>query len=463
MRIAKETMHQPDAVRTGQDISMVQWIADQRGERITRMRSIMGEACWNAMLGHWRATARPSQLPPRGDWRLWLMLAGRGFGKTRAGAEWVDAMARSNPGIRIALVGATQDDVRKVMIEGESGLLNLPGERIGPIYSPALRRLIWPGKAIATAYSAAEPESLRGPQHHIAWADEVARWGAAVGDSGARGIAAWDNLMMGLRLGDHPRVLATTTPRTIPLVRQLLAEPGRVVTGGPTQANAANLPARYLAAMRASYGETALGRQEINGELIEDMPGSLWTRGQLEQSRLAAMVPDDPALVRIVIGVDPPASKTGDACGIIVAARLNDGRMAVLDDASVERASPQQWASAVAIAAAYWGADRIVAEANNGGDMVRSVLHQVDADLPVVLVHARRGKTVRAEPVAIHYAQGRISHCGSFAKLEDQLCGMTADAGYVGPGRSPDRADALVWAIHALIGHGDRRPGVRGL
>ena len=411
----------------------------------------------------WLMRARPSQLPPPGDWQVWMIMAGRGFGKTRAGAEWVNHLARSQPGVSIALVGATQDDVRHVMIEGESGLLNLPGNGGRPAYRPALRRVIWPGGASATCYSAAEPESLRGPQQHFAWADEVARWSATSGDGGARGVAAWNNLMMGMRLGGQPRVLATTTPRAVPIVKLILGSHGTRISGGPSHANAANLPPAFLAQMEALYGDTYLGRQEIHGELIGDTPGALWTRAMIERCRAGPLPAEDGALVRIVVGVDPPASSGGDSCGIVVAGRREDGMLAVLDDASVDNASPEQWARAVEAATHRWRADRIVAEANNGGDMVRAVLRHVDADLPVTLVHARRGKSVRAEPVALLYAQGRVQHQGVFARLEDQLCGMTAHAGYVGPGRSPDRADALVWAIHALTGQGIDPPAVRPL
>ncbi|MEQ1687005.1 MAG: terminase family protein [Sphingopyxis sp.] len=415
----------------------------------------------------WLAQARVSQREPAGDWRLWLMMAGRGFGKTRAGAEWVDAQARANPGLRIALVGASHDDVRGVMIEGASGIMNLPGSSPRPIYQPALRRIIWPGGAMATCYSAAEPEALRGPQQHIAWADEVARWGASIGDDGRRGVAAWDNLMMGMRLGAIPRVLATTTPRAVPLMRQILKSGDMVVSGGPSCANADNLPASFIAAMEANYGGTMLGRQEIGGDMIDDVEGALWTREGLEMCRVDASMLDEEAFARVVIGVDPPASKGGDACGIVVCALLSaplgSARMAVIADESVEHATPERWASAVAKAATRWRADRVVAEANNGGEMVRSVLHAVNGELPVVMVHASRSKAARAEPIAIHYSAGRVCHIGSFARLEDQMCALMAGGRYAGPGRSPDRADAMVWALHALMDSGSDGPRVRGL
>ena len=419
----------------------------------------------------WRAVARKEQLPPPGDWRVWLIMAGRGFGKTRAGAEWVDAFARSHPGARIALVAATADDVRHVMIEGEAGILACARGRRVPVWAPSLKRLVWPRGAMATCYSAADPEGLRGPSHHIAWADEVARWDAGGGYEGgggrmrSRGQAAWDNLMMGMRLGDCPQVCATTTPRAVPLMRSVVGMAGVVRSGGSTLANAANLSSDFVATMRNLYGDTMIGRQEIGGELIEDVPGALWTRVLLEGCRTESvstsldMSGDESvpyALSRVLIGVDPPASSEGNACGIVVvaslAAPLEDGtEFVVLADASVERPSPERWARAVAEAAVRWGADRIVAEANNGGDMVRRVLEAEDRNLAVTLVHAVRGKSERAEPVAHAYLRGRVKHAGVFASLEDQLCGMQVGGGYAGPGRSPDRADACVWAISELM------------
>ncbi|MEQ1726336.1 MAG: terminase family protein [Sphingopyxis sp.] len=449
------------------DLSLTQLVEQLPDVMAEALAAQFGDALVWLAEHPWLAQARPSQREPMGDWRLWLMMAGRGFGKTRAGAEWVDSIARANPGFRIALIGASHDDVRGVMVEGESGIMNLPGSQLRPIYQPALRRIIWPGGAMATCYSAAEPDTLRGPQQHVAWADEVARWGASISDDGRRGIAAWDNLMMGMRLGTRPRVLATTTPRAVPLLRQILKSGDMVVSGGPTHANADNLPPSFIAAMAANYGDTMLGRQEIGGELIADVEGALWAREGLEACRINASMLDEEAFARVVIGVDPPASAGGDACGIVVAARLSaplgTARYAVIADESVEHASPDRWASAVVSAAHRWRADRVVAEANNGGDMVASVLHAVDGDLPVVLVHASHGKVARAEPIAIHYSAGRVCHIGSFARLEDQMCALMAGGVYAGPGRSPDRADALVWALHALMKDGGAGPRVRGL
>lgn len=397
---------------------------------------------------HWGLWRRPSQAPPRGNWQVWMIMAGRGFGKTRTGAQWVQDIAETTPEARIALVAANLPEARAVMVEGESGLLNVGAPWRRATFEPSLRRLTWRNGAQATLYSAAEPESLRGPQHSHAWCDEIAKWDNA----SARATATWDNLLMGLRLGELPQVLATTTPRAVPLVRRLLdqaaAEPGGVViTQGSTYENAANLSPRFLDAMRRGFGSSILGRQELDGELILDQPGALWTRGLLEACRISSA----PAMTRIVIGVDPPASAQGDACGIVVCGVGQDGLAYVLADASVEKPSPERWARAVADTAREWRADRVVAEANQGGDMVASVLRAADAALPLRLVHASRGKVARAEPVAALYETRKVCHAGMFAKLEDELCGLLPGGSYQGPGRSPDRADACIWALTELM------------
>ena len=397
---------------------------------------------------HWTYWARPEQLPPPGDWRLWLVCAGRGFGKTRTGAEWVGTVARSTPGARIALVGSTIGEARAVMVEGESGILACSPAGDRPQFEASLRRLTWSNGAQASLYSAAEPESLRGPQHSHAWCDEIGKWDNA----SARAVQAWDNLLLGLRLGTMPRVLATTTPRAVPLLQRLFAEaeydPAIAVTRGSTWDNGANLPLPFLAAMRAQYGLTALGRQELEGEMLADVEGALWTRAMIERGR---EVLHQGTLTRIVIGVDPPASATGDECGIVVCGLNEDGQGKVLADRSLAGASPEKWARAVSAAAIEFQADRVVAEANQGGDMVASVLRAADCQMPVRLVHASRGKAARAEPVAALYETGRVNHVGQFPALEDQLCGLMAGGGYEGPGRSPDRADALVWALSELM------------
>jgi phage terminase large subunit-like protein len=402
---------------------------------------------------HWELWARANQLPPAGDWRLWLILAGRGFGKTRAGAEWVRSAARQ-PDARIALVGASLGEARSVMVEGESGVLAVCPAGRRPAFEPSLRRITWANGAQATLYSAQEPDSLRGPQHSHAWCDEIAKWE----NVGGKAIAAWDNLLFGLRLGEHPRALATTTPRAVPLLQRLLGENDASITRGRTEDNAGHLPARFIRDIRRSFGKSLLGRQELDGELIEDLPGALWSRAMLENCRDAAA---SSPLMRVVVGVDPPASAGGDACGIIVCALGEDGNACVLADASVAKASPERWARAAAQAAQAWKADRVVAEANQGGAMVASVLRAADIALPLRLVHASKGKVARAEPVAALYEAGRVRHAGMFPALEDELCGLIAGGSYQGPGRSPDRADALVWALTELMLKRRASPRVR--
>lgn len=397
---------------------------------------------WN-----WPLWARAAQLPPEGDWRVWLVMAGRGFGKTRAGAEWVRTIAEADHEARIALVGASLHEARAVMVEGESGVMAVCPPHRRPRFEPSLRRVIWPNGAQAMLYSAGEPESLRGPQHSHAWCDEIAKWD----DGQAQARRSWDNLLLGLRLGESPRIVATTTPRAVPLVRRLLEQAGSeadvAVTRGGTRENIAHLPARFIADVEREFGGTLLGRQELDGELIEDLPGALWTRALLERCRDGAV----PAMTRVIVGVDPPASAQGDACGIVVCGLGEDRIARVLADASVERASPERWAGAVRDAARAWGADRVVAEANQGGAMVGAVLRAANGTLPLRLVHASRGKVARAEPVAALYEAGRVRHAGMFARLEDELCGLMPGGAYQGPGRSPDRADACVWALTELM------------
>ncbi|MCB2067920.1 MAG: DNA-packaging protein, partial [Erythrobacter sp.] len=380
----------------------------------------------------------------------------RGFGKTRAGAEWVRHIAEEEPEARIALVASSIGEARAVMVEGESGLLACHSGNDSPLFESSLRRLTWPSGAQATLYSAGEPESLRGPQHSHAWCDEIAKWD----NSSSRAMSAWDNLQMGLRLGDRPLVMATTTPRPVPLMRRLVAAQDVAITCGSTYANAANLPAHFIDAMLHNYGQTALGRQELGGELLEDVEGALWTRSLIEHCREPFCAE---SMARIVVAVDPPASATGDACGIVVCGVTADGQAKVLEDASVEGASPERWARAVAATAMHWQADRVVAEANQGGDMVATVLRAADCQLPLKLVHASRGKVARAEPVAALYERGRVNHVGTFPRLEDELCGLMTGGGYEGPGRSPDRADALVWGLSELMLGKRGEPSVRGL
>ena len=409
---------------------------------------------------YWPFWARENQLPPDGDWRTWLIMAGRGFGKTRAGSEWVRQVASSDPSARIALVASSIHEARAVLVEGESGILASHRGKVRPRFESSTRRLLWPNGAQAMLFSAGEPESLRGPQHTHAWCDEIAKWD----NSGNRAMTTWNNLQLGLRLGERPHVLATTTPRAVPIVRQLVEEASNgadtVVTRGGTYDNAAHLSAAFVRSIRQQFARTALGRQELDGELLEDIEGALWSRSLIERCREAAYIGD---LARIVVAVDPPASAHGDACGIMVCALTPEGQGKVLEDASLRGSSPEGWARAVAQAALHWKADRVVAEANQGGDMVASVLRAADCQMPLKLVHASRGKVARAEPVAALYESGRVNHVGQFAELEDELCGLMVGGGYEGPGRSPDRADALVWGLTELMLERRQEPAVREL
>jgi phage terminase large subunit-like protein len=399
----------------------------------------------------WWWQAHGGQKEPGGDWTAWLLMAGRGFGKTRAGAEWVSARAREMGDVRIALVGGSRDDVVKVMIEGPSGLLSVAqtGEELE--WKPSLNRLRFGNGAEAFVYSAEAPEGLRGPEHHFAWADELAKWSPHGADR------AWDNLMMGLRRGEHPRCVVTTTPRPVPLLKRVMTLAGTEKTHGRTEDNT-HLPGAFVEWMRDTYGATRLGRQELDGELIEEVEGALFTRAVLEASRTNP----HPALSRIVVGVDPPASTSG-TCGIVVCGTDDGSVLYVLADASVGGATPERWARAVAAAAESWGADRVIAEKNQGGDMVGEVLRTVEPDLPVRLVSASRGKSARAEPVAALFESGRARLAGRFPELEDELAGLLIGGGYAGPGRSPDRADACVWAMTALMKQRLSSPRVRSL
>ena len=397
--------------------------------------------------------AHENQLPPIGDgWRVWLMMAGRGFGKTRAGSEWIHRLASGKPGARIALVGATIHEARNVMVEGVSGLLRVAKLREGRLtWEPSLGRLRWPNGSEAQLFSGENPDGLRGPEHDFAWADELAKW--------AQPEAAWSNLQMGLRRGSRARALITTTPRSMELLTRLQADEWTVTTRGRTSENI-NLDERFVKIMEATYGGTRLGRQELDGELIADVEGSLWPRELIERSR--CVTPE--AFDRVVVGVDPPAGvgEGCDACGIVVAGRCQ-GRLYVLADESCQGLSPDGWARRVAAAVARWNADIVVAEANNGGAMVGSVLNAADVGVRVRLVHASKGKAARAEPISLLFESGRAFLAGRFPQLEDELAGLTTGGGYEGPGRSPDRADAMVWAMTELSPTRSGVPRVRML
>jgi phage terminase large subunit-like protein len=398
--------------------------------------------------------AHPHQ-EPRHDilWATWLIIGGRGSGKTRAGAEWVRGLVHGvspyaeRPHSNIALVGESEHDIREVMVEGNSGLLRISPRFERPIWIASRRRLEWPNGAVAQAFSAEDPESLRGPQFEAAWCDELCKWRYAQ--------ATFDALQFGLRLGPRPLQLITTTPRPIPLLKRLIGETNTVVTRAPTSANKDYLSPVFLHTVVGRYAGTRLGRQEIDGEIVEDRSDALWSRTVIENCRVS----DCPQLARIVVGIDPPGSSRpgADACGIVAAGRAEDGEIYVLEDASMAGLSPAAWATKAVALYRRLQANTVVIEINMGGEMARAVLRQVDALLPIQEVHATRGKWIRAEPVAALYAQNRVKHVGCFAMLEDQMC----DFGYDGlsSGRSPDRLDALVWAVTALIsgvGHGPR-------
>ena len=445
--------------RTAREVVLT--LAGLEPDQKRRIVSRMPLADVLAIEGDFEAWAHESQLPPAGDgWRTWLILAGRGFGKTRAGAEWVEKLARTRPGVRIALVGATIEEARRVMVEGVSGILSVAARRKRKVsWEPSLGRLKWPNGSQAQIFSGDNPDGLRGPEHDFAWCDELAKWREAE--------AAWDNLQFGLRRGARSQAVVTTTPRPISVLKRIRDDARTVTTSGRTQDNV-NLDPTFVETMVATYGGTRIGRQELDGELIEEIQGSLWPRALIEGCRLDT--PDSlpnvggPIHDRIVVGVDPPVGvgEGCDACGIVVCARRGDD-LHVLADESVEGLSPEGWANRVAAAAARWHASIVVAEANNGGAMVASVLRAADSGLKVKLVHASKGKCARAEPVALRFEAGRAFLCGSFPRLEDQMTGMIAGGEYEGPGRSPDRADAMVWAMTELAETRSGLPRVRRL
>lgn len=409
------------------------------------------------------------------NWKTWLLLGGRGSGKTRAGAEWVRSIAIGNepdaprppagsrnasrkaqaktppPPPRIALVGKTIHDVRSVMVEGVSGLLSIHPARERPVFEPSKRRLSWPGGAVAELFSADECEALRGPQFSHAWCDELAKWRGAE--------AAWDMLQFGLRLGDNPRTVATTTPRPSAFLKKLMRDAATVTVHLATADNADNLAPMFLAEMTRSYAGSTIGRQELLGEIIDESAESLWRRSWIEEARIDAA----PEMRRVIVAIDPPVTATvrSDACGIIVAGLGVDGRAYVLADRTIQGRTPDVWAKAAIAAYDDFAADRLVAEVNQGGDLVIGVVQQYAPGLPVATVRATRGKWVRAEPVASLYAEGRVVHVGRFDALEDQLVAFGID-GTV-RGKSPDRADALVWAITELLLNDTARPQIRML
>ncbi len=394
--------------------------------------------------------AMEHQLPPEGDWRNWVIMGGRGAGKTRAGAEWVRAQVEGDKPLdagraqRVALVGETIEQVREVMIFGESGILACSPPDRRPEWRATRKLLEWPNGATAQIFSAHQPEALRGPQFDAAWADELAKW--------KKGQDVWDMLQMCLRLGEDPRAVVTTTPRNVGVLKNILGQASTVLTHAPTEANRAFLAASFLDEVRTRFGGTRQGRQELDGVLLEDAEGALWTSAALE----ARQVAECPAFSRVVVAIDPPVTghAGSDECGIVVVGAVTKGppqdwRAVVLEDASVSAASPSVWAQAAIDALHRHGGDRLVAEVNQGGDMVEEVVRQVEPLVPFRAVRATRNKVARAEPVAALYEQGRVAHVRGLAVLEEQMCRMTAH-GFEGSG-SPDRVDALVWALHELM------------
>jgi len=386
----------------------------------------------------WATIARAEQLPPDGEWLTWMFLAGRGAGKTRSAAEWIIERAKT-PNLRLALVGRTPADVRDVMVEGESGIMAC-GRGMNIQYEPSKRKLTFPNGTIAMTYSAEVASQLRGPQHHYAWADEASSWtDAPKGDSLD---TAWNNLMLGLRLGTAPQVMVTTTPKPNRLTKDILGRKSTTITRGSTYDNLDNLAASFRQQVLDSYEGTRLGRQELLGELLEDVEGALWTNQMLE----SALVEEVPTMQRIVVAVDPSGGdgEGNDEQGIVVAGKGIDGWYYVLADRSC-KLTPQGWASRAVGAYNEFSADKLVAEKNFGGDMVKAVIAQIDKNISFKMVTASRGKVQRAEPIAALYEQGKVRHVYGLQDLEAQMTGWTPE-----DGTSPDRMDALVWAMTEL-------------
>lgn len=423
------------------------WLASLPEPKRHEILSQLPAALRERLLWQWPFWARDDQLAPEGDWVNWLLLGGRGAGKTRAGAEWVRSAVEGKTPLsagayrRVALIGETITAARDVMVEGDSGLLAIAPSWARPKFEASKRRVVWENGAQAQIFSADDPDSLRGPQFDAAWADELAKW--------RLGRETWDMLQFGLRLGQKPRQVITTTPRPIKLLRDIMANPNTVISRASSHANAANLAPAFFASIIAHYEGTRLGRQELMAEILEDNPDALWSRQLLDDSRVKTA----PDMMRIVIGIDPPATSTArsDACGIVAVGLGTDGHGYVLGDYTVQGVSPNIWASRAVRALHDLQADRLVVEVNHGGDMVEAVIRQVDPLVPIRRVRASRGKVARAEPVSALYEQGRVHHVGGLAKLEDEMAEFTRGFDRSKAGWSPDRIDALVWAITELM------------
>ena len=426
------------------------WLASQPQKVIDDFLHGLSDQATAALPYLFEFWAMDHQLPPSGDWKTWVILGGRGAGKTRAGAEWVRCQVEGATPLdmgrarRVALVGETIEQVREVMIFGQSGILACsPPDRM-PKWEATRKRLVWENGAVAQVFSAHDPDSLRGPQFDAAWVDELAKW--------KKGRETWDMLQFSLRLGDSPQQVVTTTPQNVAVLKEILAQRSSVTTSAPTTANRAFLAPSFLAEVTAKYGGTRLGRQELEGEVLSDREGALWSEALLE----AAQIDEAPSPDRVVVAVDPPVTghKGSDDCGILVVGAVTQGppqdwRACVIADESVSGASPQTWAKSAIDAYHRYGADRLVAEVNQGGDLVEAVVRQNDPLVSYRAVRASRGKVARAEPVAALYEQGRVKHLRGLGRLEDQMAEMTA-RGFQGRG-SPDRVDALVWALSDLM------------
>jgi len=396
---------------------------------------------------------RKKQRPPPGDWNQWAVIAGRGFGKTYTGNQFIrlnvegDTPLGAGKCSNVAIIAETAADARDVLVEGPAGILALSPKDYRPLYEPSKRRLTWPNGAIGILFNATEPDQLRGPQHDLALCDEFAKWKYA--------RETWDMLQFGLRLGTHPRAAITTTPRPIAVLKEILRDPKTVTTRGSTYENEVNLARTFLETIRRKYAGSRLGRQEIEAEILDDTPGALWNLQMIEAARLMPdMAPGREDLARRVVAIDPPATsgENADECGIMVASRSRHKtpRFYVEDDLSIPYAAPGDWGRIVVDAYHTRQCDRVIAESNNGGEMITHVINSIDPTVPVTLVHASKGKYIRAEPISTLYEQGRVSHIGAFPELESQMCVMTPDFDRKTAGYSPDRVDALVWALTDL-------------
>lgn len=428
-------------------------------EKIVELLSALDDKEASILSYQWSFWARPNQLPPKltgTSWLTWLILAGRGFGKTRAGAEWVRDLVEKHKYGRIALVAEDAGDAREVMVEGESGLLNICPPWNKPHYEPSKKRLTWPNGAKATVYSAEDPESLRGPQHDAAWLDELCKW--------THQQETWDQLQFGLRLGKRPVQCITTTPRPTPLLKEIIKRESTIITKGHTYENLENMAQNFKEAIVSRYEGTRLGRQELNAEILDDNPNALFHMHLIEHARVSK-APED--LHMTVVAIDPAVTGNmkSDECGITVSSRdtpdTNRAHYYVHHDGTVQGRSPQQWAASAVSLYYKYQANAIVAEVNNGGDMVESVIKAVDPTVKVIKVRASKGKWIRAEPIAGLYEQGRVHHVGYHTILEDQMCDF--DPSGTIEGKSPDRMDSLVWGLAELSNRKQIDPRVRSL